>query len=208
MRPLRGRGRTRPPPPDRAPAGSPPRAGGRRSGTTVKPFGMDFVATLDSVEVVEEVAQAAENIVKGFLWFNDYNVIARECTTTLATLYTTSGSSIASMFQGCSSLQKLPPLDCTNVTNASTAFSACFNLKTITLLNSQKVESWTNTFAQCHNLQSISATFSSANTSFGNTFSNCLSLKTHPPLNVTNVTSLAGTPTISAKCVTRLSILI
>lgn len=26
----------------------------RRSGTTVKPFGMDFVATLDSVEVVED----------------------------------------------------------------------------------------------------------------------------------------------------------
>ena len=26
----------------------------RRSGTTVKPFGIDFVATLDSVEVVED----------------------------------------------------------------------------------------------------------------------------------------------------------
>ena len=26
----------------------------RRSGTTVKPFGMEFVATLDSVEVVED----------------------------------------------------------------------------------------------------------------------------------------------------------
>ena len=37
---------------------------------------------------MEEVAQAAENIVKGYLWFNDYNVIAKECTTTLGTLYT------------------------------------------------------------------------------------------------------------------------
>jgi len=111
----------------------------------------------------------------------------------VVSLYTTSGSSIVSMFQGCSSLQKLPPLDFTNVTNASTAFSACFTLKTITLLNSQNVGSWTNTFQQCHNLQSISATFSSANTSFGNTFGNCYSLKTIPPLNVTNVTNLSGT---------------
>jgi hypothetical protein len=46
------------------------------------------IGSLYSNSVVEEVAQAAENIVKGFLWFNDYNVIARECTTTLATLYT------------------------------------------------------------------------------------------------------------------------
>ncbi len=46
------------------------------------------IGSLYSDSVVEEVAQAAENIVKGYLWFNDYNVIARECTTTLATLYT------------------------------------------------------------------------------------------------------------------------
>lgn len=46
------------------------------------------IGSLYADSVVEEVAQAAENIVKGYLWFNDYNVIARECTTTLATLYT------------------------------------------------------------------------------------------------------------------------
>jgi len=46
------------------------------------------IGSLYSDSVVEEVCQAAENIVKGYLWFNDYNVIAKECTTTLATLYT------------------------------------------------------------------------------------------------------------------------
>jgi hypothetical protein len=46
------------------------------------------IGSLYSDSVVEEVCSAAENIVKGYLWFNDYNVIARECTTTLATIYT------------------------------------------------------------------------------------------------------------------------
>ncbi len=46
------------------------------------------IGSLYSDSVVEECCQAAENIVKGYLWFNDYNVIARECTTTVGTLYT------------------------------------------------------------------------------------------------------------------------
>ena len=46
------------------------------------------IGSLYSDSVVEEVCQAAENIIKGYLWFNDYNAIARECTTTLGTLYT------------------------------------------------------------------------------------------------------------------------
>jgi len=46
------------------------------------------LGNLYSSATVEEVCQAAENIIKNYLWFNDYNVIARECTTTLATLYT------------------------------------------------------------------------------------------------------------------------
>jgi hypothetical protein len=46
------------------------------------------LGTLYSAPTVEEVCQAAENIIKSYLWFNDYNVIARKCTTTLATIYT------------------------------------------------------------------------------------------------------------------------
>ncbi len=46
------------------------------------------LGNLYSSATVEEVCQAAENIIKSYLWFNDYNVIARECTTTLATIYT------------------------------------------------------------------------------------------------------------------------
>ena len=46
------------------------------------------IGSLYSDSVVEECCQAAENIVKGYLWFNDYNVIAQESTTTTATIYT------------------------------------------------------------------------------------------------------------------------
>ena len=46
------------------------------------------LGTLYLTATVEEVCQAAENVIKSYLWFNDYNVIARECTTTLATIYT------------------------------------------------------------------------------------------------------------------------
>lgn len=47
------------------------------------------IGALYTDAVVEEVCQAAENIVKGYLWFNNYNIIASETTTTTsATIYT------------------------------------------------------------------------------------------------------------------------
>lgn len=46
------------------------------------------IGNLYSSAVVEEVCQAAENIVKSKLWFNDYAVVAHESTTSVATIYT------------------------------------------------------------------------------------------------------------------------
>jgi hypothetical protein len=46
------------------------------------------IGNLYSSAVVEEVCQAAENIVKSKLWFNSYNVIAHESTASVATVYT------------------------------------------------------------------------------------------------------------------------
>jgi hypothetical protein len=46
------------------------------------------IGSLYADSVVEEVCQSAENIIKGYLWFNDYNVIAQQSTTTTATIYT------------------------------------------------------------------------------------------------------------------------
>lgn len=46
------------------------------------------IGSLYSSAVVEEVCQAAENIVKSKLWFNKYSVIAHESTASVATIYT------------------------------------------------------------------------------------------------------------------------
>jgi hypothetical protein len=46
------------------------------------------IGSLYSDAVVEECCQSAQDIVFSYLWFNNYNIIARECTTTLGTVYT------------------------------------------------------------------------------------------------------------------------
>ena len=46
------------------------------------------IGALYSSAVVEEVCQAAENVVKAKLWFNKYSVVAHESTTSVATIYT------------------------------------------------------------------------------------------------------------------------
>jgi hypothetical protein len=46
------------------------------------------IGSLYSDSVVDEVCQSAQDIVFSYLWFNNYNIIARECTTTLGTVYT------------------------------------------------------------------------------------------------------------------------
>lgn len=45
------------------------------------------IGTLYSDSVVEEVCQAAENIIKGQLWYNNYYAAARSLTDNVATLY-------------------------------------------------------------------------------------------------------------------------
>ena len=46
------------------------------------------IGSLYSDTVVDEVCQSAQDIVFSYLWFNNYNAIARECTTTVGKLYT------------------------------------------------------------------------------------------------------------------------
>ena len=45
------------------------------------------IGSLYDNAVVEECAQAAENIIKGHLWFNNYYAAARSLTSNVATLY-------------------------------------------------------------------------------------------------------------------------
>jgi hypothetical protein len=46
------------------------------------------LGSLYSSATVEETCQAGENIIKSYLWFNRYNIVSQEATTTTATIYT------------------------------------------------------------------------------------------------------------------------
>lgn len=46
------------------------------------------LGSLYSSATVEETCQAGENIIKSYLWFNNYNIVAQENTTTTGTIYT------------------------------------------------------------------------------------------------------------------------
>jgi hypothetical protein len=46
------------------------------------------IGSLYSDTVVDEVCQSAQDIVLSYLWYNNYNAVARECSTTVGTLYT------------------------------------------------------------------------------------------------------------------------
>jgi hypothetical protein len=46
------------------------------------------IGSLYSDTVVDEVCQSAQDIVLSYLWYNNYNAVARECTTIVGILYT------------------------------------------------------------------------------------------------------------------------
>lgn len=46
------------------------------------------IGSLYSDAVVDEVCQSAQDIVFSYLWYNNYSIIARQCTTTVGTVYT------------------------------------------------------------------------------------------------------------------------
>ena len=77
------------------------------------------IGSLYSSAVVEEVCQAAENIIKGHLWFNNYYAAARSLESNFATLYFQQPHG---MYVGQS----------VNITNAGSPFSGT---KTITAIN-------------------------------------------------------------------------
>ena len=77
------------------------------------------IGSLYSSAVVEEVCQAAENIIKGHLWFNNYYAAAKSLESNFATLYFQQPHG---MFVGQSVI----------ITNAGSPFSGT---KTITAIN-------------------------------------------------------------------------
>jgi hypothetical protein len=96
------------------------------------------IGSLYSSPVVEECAQAAENIIKGHLWFNNYYAAARSLENNFATLYFQQPHG---MYVGQSVI----------ITNAGSPFSGT---KTITAINGAtkiSVFNYQNYYLQAYN---------------------------------------------------------
>ena len=108
-------------------------------------------------------------------------------------------TSMASLFNGCRSLQSLPSLpSATAVTNMSSAFSNCSSLRTIPPFPGSvaAVTNMTSVFSGCSSLRTIPPFPGSfaALTNMNSAFSNCFSLQTLPPFpgSVAAVTNMTG----------------
>ena len=101
-------------------------------------------------------------------------------------------TSMASMFQGCNSLQSVPLFNTQNVTTMQQMFYNCYSLQSVPLFNTQNVTNMINMFNGCYSLQSVPLFNTQNVTSMASMFYNCYSLQSVPLFNTQNVTSMAS----------------
>ena len=106
-------------------------------------------------------------------------------------LDTSSVTTMASMFYGCTNLTTIPLLNTINVTNMSNMFNCCTNLTTIPLLNTINVTNMSYMFNNCTNLTTIPLLDTINVTNMSYMFSACSSLTTIPLLNTSNVINMS-----------------
>ena len=85
---------------------------------------------------------------------------------------------MSSMFYSCNSLETIPSLDTSNVTNMGYMFQNCNSLKTIPLLDTSNVTNMSSMFRNCRLLTSIPVLNTSNVTNMSNMFYSCSSLET------------------------------
>ena len=98
------------------------------------------------------------------------------------------------MFYNCNSLQTIPKLDTSNVTDMSYMFCYCENLQTIPLIDTSKVTNMDCMFRDCPNLQTIPSLDTSKVYTMESMFGGCNSLTSIPALNAQslNIPSYIG----------------
>ena len=112
--------------------------------------------------------------------------------TTIPLLNTINVTNMNNMFNNCTNLTTIPLLDTINVTNMSYMFSACSSLTTIPLLNTSNVINMSYMFNNCTNLTTIPLLDTSNVINMTSTFNDCTNLTTIPLLNTSNVTDMSS----------------
>ena len=105
-------------------------------------------------------------------------------------LDTSSVTDMRFMFKGCSSLTEIPLLDTSSVTNMNSMFNGCSSLTEIPLLDTSSVTSMTSIFNDCSSLTEIPLLDTSSVTDMNSMFNNCSSLKEIPLLDTSSVTNM------------------
>ena len=100
-------------------------------------------------------------------------------------------TSMSYMFIACSSLQSIPQLDTSKVTDMSYMFIACYSLQSIPQLDTSNVTSMSSMFSYCSSLQSIPQLDTSKVTDMSSMFSSCYSLQSIPQLDTSKVTDMS-----------------
>ena len=108
--------------------------------------------------------------------------------TTIPLLNTINVTNMSNMFNGCTNLTTIPLLDTSNVINMSTMFSACSNLATIPLLDTSKVTGMSGMFLDCSSLTTIPLLDTSKVTCMSSMLYGCTNLTTIPLLDTSKVT--------------------
>ena len=103
---------------------------------------------------------------------------------TIPPINTSNVTNMSYMFDTCNSLETMPLLDTSNVTDMGYMFQSCFKLQSIPLINTSNVRGMGYMFYQCGNLQIVPQIDTSNVTSMNYMFANCGSLVSLPALDV------------------------
>jgi len=152
----------------------------------------------------------AVTLIVGMSWLQQYKLMSTASTFTtltfngcsrLQSVPTLNFSNITlntynglGFFQGCSSLQVAPSIDCTKFSSMSQFFYNCQNLRSVpNYSTSTNNTNCSNMFFQCYNLRSIEALDVSKVTTTLSMFGGCTSLTTLPPLNFSTLLTITTT---------------
>jgi surface protein len=99
-------------------------------------------------------------------------------------------TSMSAMFNGCSSIQKVPLFNTQSVTNMANMFFNCSSLQQVPLFNTSSVTSISAMFQNCSSLQQVPLFDTQNVISMSVMFNACSSLQQVPLFNTQNVTTM------------------
>lgn len=105
----------------------------------------------------------------------------------IGTQWTKLATSMQNMFNGCTAIKTIPPVDMSAVTNVTAMFSGCSALVYLPALDTSRCTGLSSMFANCIALKEIPPIDTSICTTFLSTFSGCAMIRTVPMMNTSLV---------------------